>query len=93
MQRAERSEPALDGHGAQPSFSCEGASPAGRGETSGGTARVVLRVRPPVEAGERAKETLRLSTVLGREPINMPGGWLASVRYASIATKFRSAAK
>lgn len=30
---------------------------------------------------------------LGREPINLPGGRLARVRYAPIATKFRSAAK
>jgi len=30
---------------------------------------------------------------LGREPINLPGGRLARVRYAPIATKFRSAAQ
>ena len=30
---------------------------------------------------------------LGREPINLPGGRLAKIRYAPIATKFRSAAK
>ena len=30
---------------------------------------------------------------LGRETINLPGGQLAKVRYARIATKFRSAAK
>ena len=30
---------------------------------------------------------------LGREPINLPGGRLARVRYAPIATKFRSEAK
>lgn len=30
---------------------------------------------------------------LGREPINLPAGWLAKVRYAPIATKFRSAPK
>jgi hypothetical protein len=31
--------------------------------------------------------------ILGREPINLPGRRLARVRYASIATKFCSAAK
>jgi hypothetical protein len=31
--------------------------------------------------------------LLGREPINLPGSRLARVRYAPIATKFRSAAK
>jgi hypothetical protein len=31
--------------------------------------------------------------LLGREPINPPGGRLARVRYAPIATKFCSAAK
>jgi len=30
---------------------------------------------------------------LGREPINLPGGWLAGDRYTPIATKFCSAAK
>ena len=30
---------------------------------------------------------------LGHEPINLPGGRLARVRYAPIAIKFRSAAK
>ena len=30
---------------------------------------------------------------LGREPINLPGGPLAKVRYAPIATKFRTAPK
>ena len=33
------------------------------------------------------------SSNLGRETINLPGGRLAKVRYARIATKFRSAAK
>jgi hypothetical protein len=34
-----------------------------------------------------------LHSQLGREPINLPGGWLARVRYAPIATKFRIATK
>ena len=30
---------------------------------------------------------------LGREPINLPVGWRARVRYAPMATEFRSTAK
>jgi hypothetical protein len=36
---------------------------------------------------------LFLAMSSGRELINLPGGWLARVRYAPIATKFRSTAK
>jgi hypothetical protein len=35
----------------------------------------------------------RIAANLGREPINLPGGRLARVRYTPIATKFRRAAK
>jgi hypothetical protein len=41
----------------------------------------------------RAQERGSPDGELGREPINLPGGRLARVRYAPIATKFRSAAK
>jgi hypothetical protein len=38
-------------------------------------------------------QPLVLASAQGREPINLPGGRLAKVRYAPIAIKFRSAAK
>ena len=43
---------------------------------------------------ERTRRAPRMCSMpLGREPINLPAGWLARVRYAPIATKFRSAPK
>ncbi len=48
--------------------------------------------------GEYRPKTAAVAVVgrranLGREPINLPGGRFARVRYAPIAIKFRSAAK
>jgi hypothetical protein len=38
-------------------------------------------------------QTKEILWLLGREPINLPGGRLARVRHAPIATNFRSATK
>jgi hypothetical protein len=43
--------------------------------------------------GYKSPTEFEMPAGLGREPINLPGGRLARVRYAPIATKFRSAAK
>jgi hypothetical protein len=42
---------------------------------------------------ERYGPNWRIAAILGREPINLPSGRLAGVRYSPIATKFPSAVK
>ena len=50
-----------------------------------------FKMAADIEGGLAAEDKTIGVRELGREPINLPGGRLARVRYAPIATKFRSA--
>jgi hypothetical protein len=73
--------PILDSHGNR------------RGKRDGIGATAAGQSLPVAQDGGRSFQVPTVGRELGREPINLPGGRLRRVRYASIATKFRSAAK